>query len=383
MTLQAIELMAARSSIQGTRSNQEDFSRFWWPHPAGPSAQSSPLLVVVADGMGGHAAGEVASRLACEAFISAFSESSGSVVERLKRGLKESNAAIAGAVRGEPQLSGMGCTLVAAHIDANGLRWTSVGDSLLYLFRDRHLVRLNEDHSLGAYLDQQASGGIITFEEARSDPRRNSLLSALTGDELTHIDAPSAATSIKPDDILVVATDGLATLDDAQLLATLDRNANATPEEIAARLLHDVQAARAASQDNTTVAVIKVMTAGDASGLAPGSLGLAECTAASSVSAEPGTPVFQGSSAARKTVAAVFISGVMIGICAGYLLSTSSRPSSIVDPGGAELRQTEIQATAEGKPALKDENHAGGNSAPPKALPERDGPPPPLKGDSQ
>ena len=94
----------------------------------------------------------------------------------------------------------MGCTIVAAWIDDLGIRWTSVGDSLLLLYRLPDVIRLNADHSLGSFLDEQARQNKITRSEARRNRNRNALRSALTGSKIDLIDLRSEPLELRPGD---------------------------------------------------------------------------------------------------------------------------------------------------------------------------------------
>src|SRR5262245_43855677 len=129
MSSPTLEFSFSTRAIAGARPYQEDTSRVWRPN--GSPGDDRPLLAVLADGMGGHVSGEVASRLAAERYINAFSSEHGSVDQRLEHALYAGNDAIMNAILKEKNLNGMGCTLVASYIDQEGLRWVSVGDSLL------------------------------------------------------------------------------------------------------------------------------------------------------------------------------------------------------------------------------------------------------------
>ena len=105
-------------------------------------------FAVLADGMGGHAGGAVASRMVCENFLSAAADHSGSTSDRLMAGLRAANDAVATKIEESPLLAGMGSTVVGAAFGPGGMQWVSVGDSPLFLFRRGEVAVLNEDHSL-------------------------------------------------------------------------------------------------------------------------------------------------------------------------------------------------------------------------------------------
>lgn len=135
----------AHGQSLGKRERQEDDLGHIDGNTLDPEGNHSVALV--ADGMGGHAAGEVASRAAVRGFVQAYG-TRGLARDRLQSALDRANAAIAEEVDQNAALSGMGTTLVAAAVTKQGLHWISVGDSSLYLFRAGRLERLNEDHSM-------------------------------------------------------------------------------------------------------------------------------------------------------------------------------------------------------------------------------------------
>lgn len=248
---------AARATI-GTRSNQEDAFEIW---PSGAQAATSlgeGLLAVVADGMGGHAGGEIAGDLACRTFVSTFASGEGATAERLQRGLDAGNSAIASHVAGNGSLRGMGCTLIGAWIDGDGLSWVSVGDSLLLLFRAPEVLRLNADHSLGAFLDDQARRNQITPSEAENNPYRNALRSALTGKALELVDLRGEPYKLAAGDWLILASDGIGTLDGDEIGDVVYANRDASPAEMAERLIAAVEEKQDPDQDNTTVIVLRI-----------------------------------------------------------------------------------------------------------------------------
>src|SRR5262249_458283 len=133
------------TAIQGDRTQQQDAVRVRWLEA------ERAWLIALADGMGGHAAGDVAGKLAVDCFVAAFRSlphDNASLEDALVGAQRDANTQIDSVQASHPELEGMGTTLVAAHIGDEGLRWVSVGDSPLYLYRDAALVRLNDDHSL-------------------------------------------------------------------------------------------------------------------------------------------------------------------------------------------------------------------------------------------
>ena len=134
------------AQIDGARDYQED--AFLITHLGEGEGGS---LVIVADGMGGHAAGNVASNMAVQTFNKHLTGNfpSEHLPQLLNEAILQANNSISETVRETAALKGMGCTLVAIVLEENRLRWVSVGDSHLYICRDGQLRKLNADHSYG------------------------------------------------------------------------------------------------------------------------------------------------------------------------------------------------------------------------------------------
>jgi protein phosphatase len=243
---------SATAASQGARRYQEDAAEVCCS-----GEEDSLLLAVLADGMGGHTGGATASRLVCEAFLASFEAAPGETRERLADALDASNLAIARSVRETPALSGMGSTLVGAAFGPRGLEWVSVGDSPLYLYRRSEIALLNEDHSLAPALDQLAAAGKISFEAARNDPRRHMLRSAVTGEELDLVDLCRQALALEAGDYVILASDGIHTLDEQELARTVSGYADAGPQAVADALIRAVLDLKEPHQDNVTVVAIR------------------------------------------------------------------------------------------------------------------------------
>jgi PPM family protein phosphatase len=183
---------------QGARPYQEDS---WALRTLGDGS----LLAVVADGMGGHAGGAVASKLAVEAFVHALEQGGG-----LADGLREANEAVGKGAAGQPDLAGMGATLVAAQVRGDEVRWISVGDSPFFLVSAGRLERLNADHSMAPQIDEMRKRGLLTEEEAIHHPARHTLREAVMGEPLTLIDKGSRR--LGADAKLLLCSDGVQTL---------------------------------------------------------------------------------------------------------------------------------------------------------------------------
>lgn len=247
---------AGRQS-QGAREVQEDC------YGVVPRAEfagaPADLFLVVADGMGGHAAGEVASSLAVNTFAETFLSSATACDSgRLWDCLEEANSRIRRELeaRGDA-VEGMGTTLLAVLLRGTSVRWMSVGDSPLYLMRGNQLHRLNRLHSQATELAEKVSAGLITEEEARTDPSRHTLLSALIGDSIYDVDDP-APVELVPGDVLIAATDGIETLTGEEITAVFTSLHSVDASTIAEELLQAVERKHFPKQDNTTVVVVRV-----------------------------------------------------------------------------------------------------------------------------
>jgi protein phosphatase len=245
---------ASRAS-QGARSYQEDAATV---RAGGAGQGSEALTAVLADGMGGHAGGALASSTACRVFLESYMASAGDVPARLDDALRRANAAIGGCVEENPALDGMGCTIIGTVFGPAGIEWVSVGDSPLFLLRQSEIVALNEDHSLAPEIDKLAATGRMTWEDAKADPRRHFLRSALTGADMDLIDRSHRPLALEPGDVVILASDGIHTLSEPDILRVATENAARGPEAVADALLAAVNAAGDIYQDNTTVVVVHV-----------------------------------------------------------------------------------------------------------------------------
>ncbi len=240
----------AAQQIPGGREYQED--DYGLIEPGDPDADGSEVLLI-ADGMGGHVSGDTASRTVVKTFVETYHRTDGPVPDRLRACLNAANDALAEAIKENPELEGMGSTVVVAVVSQHGLDWISVGDSPLWLFRGGKLRRLNADHSMAPVLANLVAVGRMTEEEAATDPKRHALRSAVMGDEIHMIDVSSQPVAIRESDRLLLASDGLMTLEDEEIAHILQNMQDATLSEAAGALIHAVEEVGHPNQDNTTV----------------------------------------------------------------------------------------------------------------------------------
>ena len=243
-------LRHAGGQLLGTRETQEDDLGFIAGVTLDPEGHHP--AIVAADGMGGHAAGEVASGLAVREFMDAYGVE-GRPSDRLRAALDSANRALGVAIAANPGLQGMGTTLVAAAVTSNGLEWISVGDSALLLYRDGRLKRLNQDHSMRPVIAALRE----VDPEAADSMSPHQLRSALVGSDIAQIDASSMPELLMPGDVVLAVTDGMDTLDDLETAANIADHCTDGPEAIRDALLAAVANRCAPTQDNATVAVIE------------------------------------------------------------------------------------------------------------------------------
>ncbi len=210
-------------------------------------------LFAVADGLGGHASGEVASRMAVDELAARFGGLEGSPGERLRAAFRLANDAIHRLSQADPHLSGMGTTLVAGHFSEGGtLAVAHVGDSRAYLFRDGELRPLTEDHSLLQDFIRQSHP---TPAEIDAYPHKNVIVRALGMRET--VDADVSTLEVQEGDLLLLCCDGLfGMLPDEQMAGILRLEGS---EILRANQLLVDAANQAGGADNVTSVLVEVV----------------------------------------------------------------------------------------------------------------------------
>jgi len=232
---------AELSDVGRQRSSNQDFC-------GAAIVPGGDRLWIVADGMGGHAGGETASRVAVEAATASFLAGRGPLTERLRESIAAANRAVIETARGDRALTGMGTTAVAMAL-GDGACVANVGDSRAYRLRRGRIEQLTRDHSVVAELVRQ---GAISEEEALIHPRRHEVLRSLGFEDDLDIDVDLL--DVAAGDVLLLCTDGLTgVVDDAEIAALCGKR----PQRDAARALVDAANARG-GPDNVTVQVIRL-----------------------------------------------------------------------------------------------------------------------------
>ena len=218
------------------------------------SAFARAPVFVVADGMGGAQAGEVASRIAVEAFEQGLPDQ-GSPEERLAERVREANQQIYERSRADRGRAGMGTTLTAAYVDDTHVAIAHVGDSRAYLFRDGSLQRLTQDHSL---VDELVRRGKLTEEQAAEHPQRSIITRALGPEPDVEVDTwtyPARA-----GDVVLLCSDGLTSMiSEERVRAILAEHSNL--DEAADALIREAN--EAGGRDNITVVLFRLEELGD------------------------------------------------------------------------------------------------------------------------
>jgi PPM family protein phosphatase len=215
-------------------------------------------LFVIADGMGGAQAGEVASQVAVREFEQGL-PGDGSSEERLSEAVQRANAEIYELSHTDASRAGMGTTLTAAYLDQDHVAIAHVGDSRAYLLRDGELARLTEDHSL---VEELLKKGKLSEEEALEHPQRSVITRAVGIEPTVEVDTWSYA--VRPGDVILLCSDGLTDmLAESAVQRVLVESA--TLRSAAERLI--AEANDAGGRDNITVILFRVEEVGEADGV--------------------------------------------------------------------------------------------------------------------
>jgi serine/threonine protein phosphatase PrpC len=243
---------------QGAREYQQDVMSI-------KNFGSIGVLGILADGMGGYQGGEIASGIVAENFREFVIEGE-DIGKSLKKYLYQGNSAMSEYKTQHPEVDKMGTTAIAFFMTEKSCQWVSVGDSPLYIIRNRSAItRINENHSVGGLLDIQVKKGEITREEALANTQRHMLISAVSGDDISKIDL-SPSWSLNPGDIFILASDGIETISPERIREiVLGHTASGVTQEnlqnACEGLVNEVISKNLRNQDNVTVILLAIADA--------------------------------------------------------------------------------------------------------------------------
>ena len=209
-----------------------------------------PNLFIVADGMGGHNAGDFASRYTVETVVDAIKNSDETETIAIIRGaIEETNRKLIEKANEDVRLSGMGTTIVLCTIDGDEACVANVGDSRLYLLGDK-ITQITKDHS---WVEEMVKKGELTESQARIHPQKNIITRALGIDEVVHADYFEI--DVKPDDKILMCSDGLTNMVEDEDIEYIIRHSSSI-EKAVENLVE--KANENGGKDNITVILVQI-----------------------------------------------------------------------------------------------------------------------------
>jgi PPM family protein phosphatase len=232
------------------RETNEDSVRFFRPTDTDELARKG-VVAIVADGMGGHSAGEVASRIATDVIKTAFYEGGEGATESLRNAFNQANHEIHQASLRDKALEGMGTTCTAVVLHNGSAHCAYVGDTRLYLIRGGEIYAMTQDHSAVMEMVQM---GILTLEQARHHEDKNVIIRALGSQPEVEVSVWSEPFPIQLGDKFLLCSDGLSDLveDDEIKQAVLDGGSHSSSENLIAL------ARERGGYDNVTVGILSI-----------------------------------------------------------------------------------------------------------------------------
>ena len=203
------------TDLGNIRTNNEDAGLYLRVADAG-IAHEKGCILMVADGMGGHAAGEVASKMATEIISREYFKNSGTDIEKtLAKVFTLANKNILAAASADTSKKGMGTTCTALVVAGNQVYYGHVGDSRAYVVKNKKIARITTDHT---YVQELIKTGDITAAEAENHPQRNILTNAMGTKPQIRVDTGKCDFFLEENDLLMICSDGLYEyLDDAAI----------------------------------------------------------------------------------------------------------------------------------------------------------------------
>ena len=236
-----------RTDLGNIRTNNEDAGLFFRIADANITHQKGSILMV-ADGMGGHQAGEVASKMATEIISKEYfnTNGNGNIEKTLSKVFTLANKNILAAASTDGSKKGMGTTCTALIVAGNQVYYAHVGDSRAYVIKNKNIARITTDHT---YVQELIKTGSITAAEAEKHPQRNILTNAMGTKPQIHVDTGKCDFSFEENDRLMICSDGLYEyLDDAEIAGIVN---NSPLQEAAEQLIEEAK--KRGGHDNITV----------------------------------------------------------------------------------------------------------------------------------
>lgn len=236
----------AKTDVGSKRAMNQDYM-----YCSENSVGSFRNLFIVADGMGGHKAGDYASKLCVERMVQAIEQSEHKTpVSMFEEAVDAANEAVYTEAQEHEAYEGMGTTLVACTMQEDTLYVANIGDSRLYLLRDDEIMQITDDHSL---VEEMVKQGNITESEARVHPQKNIITRAVGIDE--SVQADFFEVDVRQNDIIVLCSDGLSNMvedEDIEYIVKHSKSLQDAGDSLVARANEN------GGSDNITVVLAKV-----------------------------------------------------------------------------------------------------------------------------
>jgi serine/threonine protein phosphatase PrpC len=211
------------------------------------------VIFIVADGMGGHQGGEVASKLAVDNIKERYYAAPGAnTIDALRDAFHAANKVIFDSSLADASLFGMGTTCTAMTLIGNEAFFMHIGDSRAYVCRNGDIVQLTRDHTL---VEDMVESGLLSREEARFHPKKNVITKSLGTNEDAEVDAPASPFHVKKGDVFLLCSDGLTSfVRDEEIKLVLETKEPTEAAQALIGLANDL-----GGHDNITVQIVKVL----------------------------------------------------------------------------------------------------------------------------
>ncbi len=239
------------SQSLGAREEQEDSYGICWNNKTSEA-------FILADGMGGHVAGALASQSVIDSVKEILDHDKGFTNHSLKDVMTVSNRCLSEIIQSHPEYKGFGTTLLVAVVHASHLYWVSIGDSILFGVDHSMIIhRLNADHSMKPVLDAMVAAGELDETDERYRKQKTQLRSALTGDEIELYDLQTDGLSLSSYKYVGIASDGIESLSNDRITQILHELDGCDLETINLCIMDALKLRNKKNQDNTTLILME------------------------------------------------------------------------------------------------------------------------------